>query len=245
MFCLALILISGKMALLRRALITRKTLLGLLASGCAVSVNWGSYIWAVTQGLALDASLGYYALPLVTMALGIILLRERLSLRQIIAVAVLVVAVALLSLDRGNLPWIVLVLPLSFGLYGFLRKSVAVDALVGVAIETMLLAPFALAYLLVQPKGGALLSGEGSIPWLLLLCGPVTTIPLVLFSFAARRLTLTTLGLLQYLNPSLQMLTAVILLGERLSRPQTITFVLIWLGLAIYSWPAAAKRQAS
>jgi chloramphenicol-sensitive protein RarD len=243
-FCLALLLLSGKLAELVRALTTRKTLIGLLASGSCITLNWGAYIWSVTKGQALDASLAYYSLPLVTLGLGVVVLRERLTLRQTIAVLIVVAAVLILTADRGKLPWILVVLPLSFGLYGFLRKTVAVDALVGVTVETLLMAPLALGYLALQPGGGALFTGPPLIRTLLMLCGPVTTIPLVLFAFGARRLPLATLGLLQYLNPTMQMVIAATLLGEHLSRMQVLTFALIWLGLAIYSLPLG-RRSAT
>jgi len=226
------------------AITTRKTVFGLLASGLSVTINWGSYIWAVAHDQALDASLAYYALPLVTLAIGMALLHERLNPRQSVAIAIVVLAVLLLTLDRGRLPWIVLALPISFGVYSYLRKMVVVDALVGVTVEALLLAPFAALFLALQPGGGAIVTAPLTIKVLLLLCGPLTTIPLVLFTFGARRLTLTSLGLLQYLNPTLQMLTAVLLLGEPLGRMQILCFLLIWLGLAIYSLPFGLRRQA-
>lgn len=240
-FCLALLALSGRLAELVRALTSRRTLVGLLASGACITLNWGAYIWSVTKGQALDASLAYYSLPLVTLGLGVVLLGERLNLRQSLAILIVIVAVLILTADRGRLPWILVVLPLSFGLYGFLRKMVAVDALVGVTVETLLMAPLAVGYLALQPGGGAIFTGSQLIRTLLLLCGPVTTIPLVLFTFGARRLPLATLGLLQYLNPTMQMVIAVTLLGESLSRVQSLTFALIWLGLLIYSLPLGRR----
>ncbi len=242
LFSLALVALMGKLPELARAVTTPKTAFGLLASGCCVTINWGSYIWAVAHDQALDASLAYYALPLVTLALGMVLLHERLTPRQSAAVAIVVLAVLLLTLDRGRLPWILLALPISFGVYGYLRKLIVVDALVGVTVEALLLAPFAALFLASQPGGGALVTSPLSIKLLLLLCGPITTIPLVLFTYGARRLTMTSLGLLQYLNPTLQMLTAVLLLGEPLGHVQSLCFLLIWLGLALYSLPV--RRQA-
>jgi chloramphenicol-sensitive protein RarD len=236
-FSLVLLATTGKLSELVRTLTTARTFFGLLASGLCVSINWGAYIWAVAHNQALDASLAYFALPLVTLGLGVVLLREHLSIRQSIAVVIVIVAVAILGIHRGSLPWIVVVLPLSFGLYGFLRKLVAVDAMVGVTVETLLVAPFAAIYLLTRPEGGALLTASFTIRSLLLLCGPVTTIPLVLFGFGARHLRLSTLGLLQYVNPTLQMLVAVALLGEPLEMVRIVIFALIWVGLVIYSVP--------
>jgi chloramphenicol-sensitive protein RarD len=139
---------------------------------------------------------------------------------------------------------VILLLPISFGLYALVRKLVVVDAMVGVTVETVILAPFAIAYLATRPDGGALAKDGWTVRSLLILCGPVTTVPLVLFSFGARRLTLSTIGLMQYVNPTLQALTAVILLHESLSRLQGVSFALIWLGLAIYSLPIRTAVRA-
>ena len=240
-FSLMLLAATGKLVELVRTLTTPRTFFGLLASGLCISINWGAYIWAVGHDQALDASLAYFALPLVTLGLGVLLLREHLTLRQSIAVGVVLVAVAILGIQRGSLPWIVVVLPLSFGLYGYLRKLVAVDAMVGVTVETLLTTPFALAFLLTRPEGGALMTGTLTIKTLLVLCGPITTIPLVLFGFGARHLRLSTLGLLQYVNPTLQMIVAATLLGEPLEPVRIASFALIWLGLAIYSVPIGRR----
>jgi len=237
-FSLVLLGATGRLGELWRTLRTAKTFFGLLASGTAVSINWGAYIWAIGHNQALDASLAYFALPLVTLGLGVVLLREHLSKRQSIAVGIVILAVAILGIDRGNLPWVVVVLPISFGLYGFIRKLVVVDAFVGVTVETLLLAPLALFYLLTLPEGTALAHGPLNIKILLLLCGPLTTIPLVMFAFGARHMKLSTLGLLQYVNPTLQMLVAVLLLGETLEWVRLVSFGLIWVGLLIYLWPA-------
>jgi chloramphenicol-sensitive protein RarD len=244
LFCLILLAAAGKLTELLRTLTTLRSLVGLLLSGLCVSINWGAYIWAVSHDQALDASMAYYAMPLVTVGLGVALLRERLTRRQGFAIAIVIASVVLLTIDRGRLPWVVLTLPISFGLYGFVRKLVVVDALVGVTIETLLLTPLALGYLLTRPDGGAILQDSWSIRELLILCGPVTTIPLVLFGFGARRMTLSALGLLQYINPTLQMLIAVILLHEPLAKAQFAAFAMIWLGLLVYSWPAGRERAA-
>ncbi len=231
----------GKLGDLRAAITHRRTVLGLLASGFCVSVNWGTFIWAVAMGRALDASLAYYVMPLVMLLLGVLFLKETLSPRQYAAIAVMAVAVALLTYDRGQLPWVVVVLPVSFGLYGLVRKLVVVDSIVGVTVETLLMAPFALAFLLSRPEGGALIQGSWDVQALLVACGPVTTLPLVLFGFGARRLPLSTMGVLQYVNPTVQGLMAVVILGEALGRLQLASFALIWAGLLIYSLPARGR----
>lgn len=222
----------------------RRTLLGLLASGLCISINWGTFIWAVAAGRALDASLAYYVMPLFMLLLGVLFLKERLELRQYAATALMAAAVAVLTYDRGELPWVVVVLPVSFGFYGLVRKLVAVDSMVGLTVETLLMAPFACAYLLTRPEGGALLQGPPTIEALLLACGPVTAVPLVLFGYGARRLPLSTAGVLQYINPTMQALMAVAVLGEKLGSLQLVTFGLIWVGLALYSLPARGRVAA-
>ena len=239
--CLALLAARGMLGEFRAAITHRRTLLGLLASGLCISVNWGCFIWAVSVGRALDASLAYYVMPLFMLLLGVLLLKEKLTGRQYVAIAVMAVAVALLTYDRGELPWVVVVLPISFGLYGLVRKLVAVDSMVGVTIETLLMAPFAAAWLLTRPEGGALVQGPIPIQALLVACGPVTTLPLVLFGYGARRLPLSTAGVLQYANPTVQALMAVAILGEPLGRLQLVTFALIWTGLVIYSLPVRGR----
>ena len=244
LLCLILLAGRGKLGELVFTLTHRRTLLGLLASGICISINWGSFIWAVSVGRALDASLAYYVMPLVMLMLGVVFLGERLTVLQCGAIAVMAAAVAVLTIDRGELPWVVVVLPISFGLYGLTRKVVAVDAMIGVTVETLLLTPFAIVYLLTRPEGGALVNGPTDIKLLLIACGPVTTLPLVLFGFGARRLPLGTVGVLQYINPTMQALIAVLALGENLSRLQAVTFTMIWIGLAIYSLPVRRKVAA-
>jgi chloramphenicol-sensitive protein RarD len=243
LLCVILLAARGKLGELRTAFTDRHMLLRLTLSGLCISANWGGYIWAITQGRALDASLAYYVLPLVMLALGVVLLGERLGTRQSFAIAIMVAGVALLAIDRGEVPWVVVILPLSFGLYALVRKVLVVDAMVGLTVETLLLVPFALAYLATRPEGGALASGDWTVKSLLLLSGPVTTVPLVLFSYGARRLSMSAIGLMQYVNPTMQAVLAVALLHETLSRIQSITFGLIWLGLAIYSLPVRGAAR--
>lgn len=244
LLCLILLVARGKLGEFKAAVTDRRTLVRLIASGVCISINWGGYIWAITRGRALDASMAYYVVPLVMLALGVVLLGERMGPRQALAIAVMVAGVVVLAVDRGQVPWVVVILPASFGLYGFVRKLVVVDAMVGVTVETLLLAPFALAYLLTRPDGGALATADWTVKSLLVLCGPVTTVPLVLFSYGARRLAMSTIGLMQYMNPTMQALLAVLSLHESLSRLQSITFALIWLGLAIYSLPIRRAERA-
>jgi chloramphenicol-sensitive protein RarD len=244
LLCVILLAVRGKLGELIAVIADRRMLLRLTVSGICISANWGGYVWAVAQGRALDASLAYYVLPLVMLALGVLLLGEKVGPRQALAIAVMVAGVVLLAIDRGEVPWIVVILPISFGFYALVRKVVVVDAMVGVTVEALLLAPFAIAYLATRADGGGFIAGDWAVKSLLILCGVVTTVPLVLFSYGARRLPLSTIGLMQYVNPTLQALSAVLLLHEPLSRLQTITFALIWAGLVLYSLPGRRAERA-
>lgn len=236
----ALVLALGKAEAVADVFRDRKRLLGLTGSAICITINWGTYIWAVGHHHTLDASIGYYVLPLVTVVLGAIFFKERLSRRQIASVALVVAGVGVLASGLQGFPWIVVTLSLSFGGYGMLRKMVPVDALVGLTVETLLLCPFAIGFL-ISREGGALFSAGGMTSTLLLLSGPLTALPLVMFAYGARRLKLSTLGLMQYINPAIQMLIAVLLFGEAFTMTHAVTFACIWGGLALYSWPA--KRR--
>ena len=219
----------------------RKRLLGLIASAICITINWGVYIWSVGHHHALDASIGYYVLPLVSVVLGALVFKERLTPRQMASVALVVVGVIVLASGLQGFPWIVVVLSLSFGGYGLLRKMVPVDALVGLAVETLLLCPIAIVYLLTREGGGAFFNSDGLTTALLVISGPVTAVPLVLFAYGARRLKLSTLGLMQYINPTMQMSIAVLLFGESFTMTHAVTFAFIWGGLLLYSLPS--KRR--
>ncbi|SFP92671.1 EamA family transporter RarD [Sphingomonas rubra] len=214
-----------------------RTLAMLCASAALIAVNWYVYIWAIEHAHVLEASLGYFINPLVNVALGVAVLGERVSRVQKLAVAVAAAGVLAMAASGGGAIWISLVLALSFGTYGLIRKTVAVGALGGLTIETLVLAPFALAMLLYAGQAGTAAWGrDGGTDWLLVLAGGVTAAPLLMFAGAARRLRYTTLGLLQYLAPTLQFAEAVLLFGERLRPVHLVTFGLIWTGCALYAW---------
>ncbi len=212
-----------------------RTVLTLAASAALIGGNWLLYIWAVTHGHIVDASLGYYLNPLVNVLLGIAVLRERLSRGQAIAVALAAVGVSVLTVNHGRLPWIALGLACSFGAYGLLRKTVAADALVGLVWETALLAPLAILFLLrAEARGTASFAhGPTFVTVLLVLGGTVTAIPLLLFAIGARTLPLSTLGFIQYVSPSLQFLIGVLLYRERFTIPHAVAFAFIWAALAL------------
>jgi len=236
-----LVLALGKGEALAAVFHDRKRLLGLAGSALCITINWGVYIWSVGHHHALDASIGYYVLPLVSLVLGAIFFKERLNLRQMVSVLLVIIGVGVLASGLQGFPWIVVTLSLSFGGYGLLRKLVPVDALVGLAVETLLLSPLAIVFLLTRDGGGALFSG-GWTTALLIASGPVTALPLVLFAHGARRLKLSTLGLMQYINPTIQMSIAVLLFGETFAPTHGVTFAFIWGGLLLYSLPSKRRN---
>jgi chloramphenicol-sensitive protein RarD len=214
-----------------------RTLLILLVTALIVGGNWLLYIWAVNNDYLLQASLGYYINPLVNVVLGMVFLKERLRRPQILSVLLAFAAVLYLTISYGEFPWIALMLALSFGLYGLIRKVAPVGALVGLTVETLLLSVPALIYLFYLDSRGAGTIFRVSLKLSLLLmgCALVTAIPLLFFTLGARRLYLSTLGLLQYIAPSCMFILAVFLFREPFSSAQVVTFILIWTALAIYS----------
>ncbi len=227
-----------------RAAARGRTLALLGASATLIAVNWLTYIWAVQHAHVLEASLGYFINPLVNVALGVAVLGERVSRVQRVAVGIAAAGVAVMALSGGGAIWISLVLAVSFGLYGLIRKVAAIDALGGLTIETLLLAPLSLVVLAYAgAAGNAAFGQERSVDLLLILAGPVTAAPLLLFAAAARRLTLATLGLLQYLGPTLQFAEAVLIFGEPLRPVHMVTFAAIWTGCALYAWDAWRRSR--
>jgi chloramphenicol-sensitive protein RarD len=217
-------------------------------SALLLSVNWLTYVWAVQNGHVVDASLGYFINPLVNVALGFLVLRERLRPGQWLAVALAAAGVLWLTVNAGQLPWIALVLALSFGFYGLMRKTAPLGALEGLTLETLLLAPVAAIALAVWTSQGhsALVTGTPSQWGWLLLAGPMTAAPLLLFAVGARRITMTLLGLMQYIAPTLQFALGVWLYHEPLSAARLAGFAFIWAALAVYSmeglWRARQMR---
>jgi chloramphenicol-sensitive protein RarD len=207
-----------------------------VASSVLVAANWFVYIWAVNAGRVVDASLGYFINPLVNVLIGAAFLHERLRRPQWLAVAIAAAGVAWLTWQAGAVPWIGLVLALTFGLYGLLRKTAALGAIEGLSLETLLLTPVAAAYLLWLAHSGAssFVEADATTRLLLLAAGPVTAVPLLLFAAGARRIPFSTLGLLQYLGPSLQLLIGVWLYHEPFAE-RAPGYVLIWIALAVFS----------
>jgi chloramphenicol-sensitive protein RarD len=215
--------------------------------GCAllIALNWGVYIYAVETRHVLQASLGYFLTPLVNVALGMLILRERMAVFQGVAVALAAAAILLQLVMLGTMPWISLVLALSFGTYGLLRKQILLDGLSGLFVETLLLLPVALLVLLGMVELGlSQFSGEVRTTLLLIASGVVTALPLLAFAGAARRLRLATVGFLMYINPSMQFVIALLVFNEAITPIQVASFALIWLALVLYSWSTWRTLQA-
>ncbi|MEH6475962.1 MAG: EamA family transporter RarD [Sneathiella sp.] len=254
---LALVLIiiafTGRFSHLFAALKNRKVMMIFMASTTVIALNWVTFVWAISNDRILEASLGYYINPLVNVGLGMIFLGERLNRWQGIAIGLATLAVIIMTILMGTLPWVSLVLGFSFGFYGLLRKKVQAESVVGLTIETGLLFPLSIGYLLYLVSMGSLQGGtlDGAFyefDTLLLLAGTglVTAVPLILFSFGAQRLRLTTVGILQYVAPTLHAVWAIFIFDEEFSQAQLIAFSLIWIGLLIYTWDGLRpKKQKS
>lgn len=214
-----------------------RTVAAMALSGALVMINWGAFVVAIQDDRLLDASLGYFINPLISVALGTLVLRERLRALQWCAIGFAVIGVSVLTWRIGRLPWISIVVATSFGAYGLVRKLARVESLAGSTVETALMTPFALGYLalLALSGKGALGHTSTSTELLLLSTGAVTALPLLLFTSAARQLPLSTVGFLQYLAPTTQFVLALALYHEPFSRHQLIAFSFIWLGLIAFS----------
>jgi chloramphenicol-sensitive protein RarD len=237
LFLMCLILLQRRRHEFVGVLKNGRMLLTLFSTAMIISGNWLLYIWAVNNNYLLQASLGYYINPLVNVVLGLVFLQERLRRPQILAVLLAASGVLYLTISYGEFPWISLTLALSFGLYGLIRKVAPVGALVGLAVETMLLSPPAVLYLVYLNSQGAdtIFRVSLKLDLLLIGCAPLTAVPLLLFTLGAKRLYLSTLGLMQYIGPSGMFLLAVFFYNEPFSTTQIRTFVMIWAALGIYS----------
>jgi len=223
---------------LRAALRSGRSLLILFASTILIGANWYLFIWTTNSGRIMQASLGYFITPLITVFLGVLFLRERLRPAQLVSFLFAIVGVLILAVGLGQFPGVALLLAITFSLYGLLRKIVRVGSLMGLTVETSLLFPIALA-LILSPMGAKRLGPELITPlpqWLWLVsAGVVTTIPLLLFTTAARRLRLVTIGFLQYIGPTCQFFVALVLYHEPFTRTHLYSFLFIWTALAIFS----------
>lgn len=225
--------------------ITRRTWLLLVAASGLISVNWLIYVYAVNNGHVVDAALGYFINPLVSIALGLLIFRERLNRWQFAALAIAVTAVVIMTVQLGQPPLVGLGLALSFGLYGAVKKSVPTDPRVSVGLEAAIATPFALAYLVVlQLSGGGTLTGHGGgHVALLIVSGMLTALPLLLFAAAAQRLPMVTLGLLFYMTPAMQLTWGVVVGHEPMPPMRWLGFALIWLALLVFTVDAVRRAR--
>lgn len=230
------------------ALANPQVRLRLCASATFIAINWFIFMWGIATAHVVEISLGYFIGPLLNVALGVVCFRERLNRLQWLSVAIAAAGVLYLTWAAGKPPYVSIALALSFGLYGLVRKTANVEALPGFTGETLLLLPFAAGYVLWCELTGSGVMSAGSL-WttlLLLLGGPLTAVPLVLFAVGARRIPLFTVGLLQYIAPSLQLACAVLVFGEPFTGPRVIGFAMIWTALAVFALDGlfAARRRA-
>ena len=232
-----LLTLSRRWPEVKRALSQRKTLGALLLSTALISSNWLLFIWAVNTGHLMEASLGYYINPLLNVVLGRMVLGERLRPLQLVAVGLAALAVLSLTVGLGVLPWVSLLLALTFGLYGLVRKMAPVEPLTGLAVETGLATPLAVLFLLWGPlaREGRLMPGSPRESLLILASGVITGLPLLWFALAAKRLRYSTLGIVQYLAPTCQLALAVLAYSEPFTARHAFTFSLIWLAVLLYA----------
>lgn len=241
----ALIFLFKRRAAFFAALTNKRLLLTLTATSLIIGTNWFVFIYSINEERVLETSLGYYINPLISVLIGVAFLSEKLTRPQITAVVLAAIGVIIMTIDFGEVPWISLFLAVTFAIYGYLRKITKVDPLEGLAIEVIILLPFAIAYLVfMESSEGTALMHEGSwTVFLLMLAGPMTVIPLFLFNYGAQRIRLATLGLMQYLAPTVQLVIAVWMYGEALTDTHLVTFGLIWAGLALFSWDTWRRER--
>ena len=247
MFLSLILGFSGRWNVISEAFRDRRVVVLLITSALLIATNWLVFIIAIAHSQVIQSSLGYFITPFISVLLGVFFLKERLSRLQIISLFLAAAGVILLTVHYGRFPWVSLILAVTFGSYGLFRKIVTVDSITGLTVETLLLSPFALGYLIYVT-----LNGTGSFPEqamqtniLLVLAGVATSVPLLLFASAARRLRLATIGFLQYITPTMHFLLAVMLYKEPFTQAHLTCFVLIWAGLCCYSYDAVRRIRAA
>jgi chloramphenicol-sensitive protein RarD len=242
---MALLLATRRAATLKAIWVSPRLRYRMIAAGIVICFNWGTYIWGVNNGHVVDTSLGYYINPLVTVLLGVVVLHERLRRVQWFALGIALVAVLVLSIQVGHPPWISLVLAFSFGGYGLLKKQVAVGPIEGLAFEGLVAVPVAIGYIVWLSFAGQSTAWSLGVGHTVLLCltGVVTAAPLLCFAGAANRIPLTTLGLLQYIAPTLQLVFGLLLFDEPMGPLRWIGFSLVWVALIIFTADSLAARR--
>ncbi len=243
----AVLLFLGRTADLKAALQSPRTIALATMTAVLITINWGTYVWAIGNGHSLDAALGYFINPLFSIALGALLLKEKMTMPQVVAILLAAVAVVILAVDAGRPPWVALLLTLSWGLYAFFRKTLPVGPNQGFFLEVLLLSLPALAYIVyLESRGEGHLHATGLTDTALLVgCGLITALPLMIYANGAKLLRLSTIGILQYIVPTMVFLLAVFVFHEPLGTARMIAFPLIWAGLALYTWSMlrASRRR--
>jgi len=246
-FALVLLLITAlrRWSVVRRVASNRRALLGGAIGGLMLTLNWTVYIWAVEHNAVIEGALGYYINPLVTVVFGVVLLKERLTRLQWIALGIAFVAVLVLTFDFGRPPWIALTLAATFGLYGLAKKLVDAPALEGLGVETGAMLVPALIVMGVYAARGSLTltSGDVSTVLLLVALGVVTTVPLLLFGVATSRVPLSLMGLMQYCTPTVQFIIGVVVLNESMPASRYVGFVLVWIALAVLGYDGLRRSR--
>lgn len=237
--------LQGRFYALIHALGNRGHVITLFAAACAIAVNWYFFIYSVQINRVSEASLGYFIFPLVAVVFGLIVFKEKLSALQWVAVALAVFAVLILTYGLGVAPWLALVLSLSFGTYSVLKKRLDLSPVISVTLEVMLLLPLTVPYLLIQNWPIQDSTDSWQIWFLLMGSGPLTATPLILFSYATRRISMSTVGIMQYINPSIQFLVALLIFAEPMTDWHFGAFSIIWVAVVIYSWSGFSARNAA
>ena len=237
--------LQGRFSALIHALGNRGHVITLFAAACAIAVNWYFFIYSVQINRVSEASLGYFIFPLVAVVFGLIVFKEKLSALQWVAVALAVFAVLILTYGLGVAPWLALVLSLSFGTYSVLKKRLDLSPVISVTLEVMLLLPLTVPYLLIQNWPIQDSTDSWQIWFLLMGSGPLTATPLILFSYATRRISMSTVGIMQYINPSIQFLVALLIFAEPMTDWHFGAFSIIWVAVVIYSWSGFLARNAA
>jgi len=237
--------LQGRFSALIHALGNRGHVITLFAAACAIAVNWYFFIYSVQINRVSEASLGYFIFPLVAVVFGLIVFKEKLSALQWVAVALAVFAVLILTYGLGVAPWLALVLSLSFGTYSVLKKRLDLSPVISVTLEVMLLLPLTVPYLLIQNWPIQDSTDSWQIWFLLMGSGPLTATPLILFSYATRRISMSTVGIMQYINPSIQFLVALLIFAEPMTDWHFGAFSIICVAVVIYSWSGFSARNAA
>ncbi|XUY27654.1 EamA family transporter RarD [Agrobacterium sp. rho-8.1] len=241
----AVLMLLGRTAEIKTALTTPRMLAMACLTATIISINWGVYIWAIGTGRALDAALGYFINPLFSIFLGAVLLKEKLSRFQISAIALSALAVALLTWHAGSLPWVSVALTVSWGFYAFFRKTLPIGPTQGFLLEVLLLTPPAIAFIIYLMSTGQahFMAGTPTDTWLLVASGIVTATPLILYGNGAKLLKLSTIGIMQYIAPSMIFIIAVFVFKEPFDTVRLVAFIMIWAALVIYTVPGLIGRR--